>query len=57
MVPNTPLSPVRMVPLTMLRPDEVAVVAQGKDERDALAAKLVEAGYGHYSDFERASVI
>ena len=56
-VPDTPLSPVRMVPVTALLPSEVQEVAKSKAGRDRIAKKLREAGYRHISDFKRSSLV
>lgn len=56
-VPDTPLSSVQMVPVTVLLPSEVQVVSQSKSGRDCIAKKLRDAGYGHVSDFERVSLV
>lgn len=55
-VADTPLSPVRMVPVTVLLPSEVQEVAQSKAARDRIAKKLRDAGYRHFSDFERSGL-
>lgn len=57
MVPNTPLSPVRIVPVTALLPSEVQEVARSKAGRDRIAKKLRDAGYHHLSDFGRDELL
>ncbi|NBB81033.1 MAG: hypothetical protein GVY36_16580 [Verrucomicrobia bacterium] len=54
-VPDTPLSPVRMVPVTALLPSEVREVAKSKAGRNMVAKMLRDAGYRHMSDFGRGS--
>ena len=56
-VPNTPLSPVRMVPVTVLLPSEVQEAADGTEQRDRIAKRLIDAGYRHFSCFERDGVV
>lgn len=56
-VADTPLSPVQMVPVTVLLPSEVQEVAQSKAARDRIAKKLRDAGYRHVSDFARHSLV
>ncbi|PIE22232.1 MAG: hypothetical protein CSA62_13650 [Planctomycetota bacterium] len=56
-VPDTPLSPVRMVPVTVLLPSEVPEVAKSKAGLNRIANKLREAGYHHISDFKRTSLV
>lgn len=56
LVPDTPLSPVRMVPVTAVLPSEVQEIAQSKAGRDRVAKKLRDAGYRHFSDFERSGL-
>ncbi len=53
-----PFGPVQMVAVTLLRPAELAFVAAGGAEtRQALSARLVDAGVGHLSDIGRDSVV
>lgn len=53
-----PFGPVRMVAVTMLRPEELAFVAAGGAEaRLALSGKLVQAGVGHMCDPARTAVV
>ncbi len=56
-VPDTPLSPVHMVPVTVLLPAELRQAAQGQAGREDIAGKLQNAGYGHLSDFQRTSLV
>lgn len=56
-VPNTPLSPVRMVPVTVLLPSEVQKAAEGTEQRDRITKRLIDAGYQHFSCFERDGVV
>lgn len=56
-VSNTPLSPVRMVPVTALLPSEVQEAAQSIARRDRVAKRLSDAGYQHFSCFEREGLV
>ncbi len=56
-VPNTPLSEVQMIPVTILTAAEVAQAAIGGEERRNVARLLSDSEYKHYSDFNRQSVI
>lgn len=56
-VPNTPLSPVRMVAVTALSPAEVQDIAMGKLPREQMAQMLMDAGHGPISDFHRDSLV
>ena len=56
-VPNTPLSPVRMVAVTALTSDEIQYVAQSKANRNQIVKKLMKSGIGHITDFNRDSLL
>ncbi len=57
-VADMPLSPVRMVPVTLLAPDELWMIAYNPPSvRDAVIEALASAGVEHRSDFSRSSVL
>lgn len=57
-ITDMPLAPIKIIPLTIIRPDELAfIVAGGQDGRDSLALQLGEAGFYHISDANRQSVL
>ncbi len=54
---DTPLSPVRMVPLTMITPDELeACLIGGAEDRLSLADDLMTTGVGHHTVPDRMSL-
>lgn len=56
-VENTPLSPVRIVPLTLVYPEEIAVCTEGgSDARSALADDLMARKNGWLTDPNRESL-
>jgi hypothetical protein len=53
-----PLGAVMIVPLTLLRPNELKFAVQnGRAGRMALVEALLKSGYGHVSSLERSSVL
>lgn len=54
---DTPLSPVRVVPLTLIFPEELEdCIIGGAAERRSLANDLLTTGYGHKTDPKRSSL-
>ena len=55
-VSETPLGPVRIVPITILHPAEIDICASGGGARKAMSADLIAKASGHISDPARASL-
>ncbi len=56
-MPDMPLSPVKVVPLTLIFPEELEdCVVGGSKERAALVNDLLTTGQGHKTDTKRASL-
>lgn len=56
-IADMPLSPVRMVPVVILREDELSAIREGgRQARDDIAARLAALPSGHRCTFDRPSV-
>jgi len=57
-ITDSPLSPIKIISLTAIRPDELKFVMDGgQAARDNLAEKLHKSGYSHTSNSNRNSVL
>ncbi|MCB2117456.1 MAG: suppressor of fused domain protein [Rhodobacteraceae bacterium] len=54
---SLPFGPVRIVPVTLLRPEEATVALRGDEQRRDLAARLLASGNGHRTDLARPALI
>jgi len=50
---DMPLEPIRLIPITMLYPNEIDVCAEGGEARRAMAADLQSHASGHITDISR----
>lgn len=55
-ISDTPLSQTRIVPITILYPQEIDLCATSGASRKAIADELVTKGYGHLTDVSRPSI-